>query len=52
MKNEIKKQYIKSIFFTLCPFVIPLTFMIPTSILNIVSQILGVRHQKRQIKFL
>lgn len=38
MKNEIKKQYIKSIFFTICPFVIPLTFMIPTSILNRMSQ--------------
>lgn len=38
MKNEIKKQYIKSIFFTICPFIIPLTFMIPTYILNKASQ--------------
>lgn len=38
MKDEIRKQYIKSIFFTICPFVIPLFFMIPIDIINKTSQ--------------
>ena len=38
MKKEITKQYLKSIFFTICPFVIPLIFMIPDTIINRISQ--------------
>lgn len=38
MKKEIKKQYLKSIFFTIFPFVIPLIFIIPDTIINRTSQ--------------
>ncbi len=42
MKSETKKQYIKSIFFTICPFMIPLIFMVPINILNKASQYIVV----------
>ena len=38
MKNAIRKQYLKSIFFTLFPFVVPFVFMIPNTIINDLSQ--------------
>lgn len=42
MKREIKEQCIKSIFFTIFPFTIPLIFMISDSIINKISKFLIV----------
>lgn len=42
MKNEFKRQYFKSIFFTIIPFATPFIFMIPQTIINLLSQFIIV----------
>ena len=42
MKKEIVKQYLKSLFFTIVPFVIPFVFSIPEYLINKISQFIIV----------